>query len=84
MLGSFTDGESKIYDLVLKRFLSVLLPAYEYEQTIMTGSIANEIFMTKGKTEKAMGWKEVYGKTLDEDEDDQTLPIIQIHYKSLR
>ena len=78
MLGSFTDGESKIYDLVLKRFLSVLLPAYEYEQTIMTGSIANEIFMTKGKTEKAMGWKEVYGKTLDEDEDDQTLPIIQI------
>ena len=38
MLGSFTDGESKIYDLVLKRFLSVLLPAYEYEQTIMTGS----------------------------------------------
>ncbi len=68
MLGSFTDGESKIYDLVLKRFLSVFLPAYEYEQTIMTGSIANEIFMTKGKTEKAMGWKEVYGKTLDEDE----------------
>lgn len=78
MLGSFTDGESKIYDLVLKRFLSVLLPAYEYEQTIMTGSIANEIFITKGKTEKAIGWKEVYGKTLDEDEDNQTFPIIQI------
>ena len=78
MLGSFTDGESKIYDLVLKRFLSVLLPAYEYEQTIMTGSIAKEIFIARGKTEKSIGWKEVYGKTLDEDEDNQTLPVIQV------
>lgn len=78
MIGSFSDGEMKIYDLVLKRFLSVLLPAYEYEQTIMTSKIAQHQFIAKGKTEKVIGWKEVYGKSLDDDEDDQSLPLIKL------
>jgi len=29
---AFTDKERKIYDLVVKRFLAVLFPAFEYEQ----------------------------------------------------
>lgn len=79
MIGSFSDGELKIYDLVLKRFLSVLLPPYEYEQTLMSAKIGQYQFNAKGKTEKVMGWKEVYGHTLDEDEDDQKLPLIKAH-----
>lgn len=77
MIGSFNDGEAKIYELVLKRFLAVLLPPYEYEQTVITATIENETFIARGKVEKVIGWKEVYGHSLDEDDqDDQTLPIV--------
>lgn len=78
MVGSFNDGEAKIYELVLKRFLAVLLPPYEYEQTTITGNIEKETFIARGKIEKIIGWKEVYGRNLEEDtQDDQTLPIVK-------
>lgn len=77
-IGSFSDGERKIYELVLKRFLAVLLPPYEYEQTTLNGSIAGEIFVAKGKVDKVKGWKEVYGQYHDEEDDDeQDLPILK-------
>ncbi len=33
----------------------------------------------KGKIEKQTGWKEVYGKIEDEDNDDQSLPLLKQH-----
>lgn len=82
LLNKFTDKERKIYDLVVKRFLAVLYPPFEYEQTTIKGSIADEIFVAKGKTVTSMGWKEVYENRFDDDEDDleemkdQLLPSI--------
>ncbi len=78
-IGSFDDGERKIYDLVLKRFLAVLLPPYEYEQTTLTAKSGNETFTARGKIEKAIGWKEVYGHYRDEEEeeDEQSLPPLK-------
>lgn len=75
MLGSFTDKELKIYELVLKRFLAVLLPPYLYEQTTISAKVNQETFTASGKIETQIGWKEVYG--LDEnDSDDQSLPLL--------
>ena len=37
----FTDGERRIYDLVLKRFLAVLLPPYEYEKTTLKAVVGD-------------------------------------------
>ncbi|MGI6092913.1 MAG: DNA topoisomerase III [Veillonellaceae bacterium] len=80
-LGAFNDKERKIYDLVVKRFLAVLYPPFEYEQTSIKAQIHNEIFVAKGKRVIAPGWKEVYNNEFTEDEQtddiaDQTLPII--------
>ncbi|WP_102346443.1 DNA topoisomerase III [Bacillus sp. Marseille-P3661] len=69
MLNKFTDKERKIYDLVVKRFLAVLYPAFEYEQTTIKAMIADETFVAKGKTIVSIGWKDVYNNDLDEDED---------------
>ena len=79
MLGAFSDKEMKIYELVLKRFLAVLLPPYLYEQTVIKAVINKEKFTAKGKIEKQTGWKEVYGKIEDEDNDDQSLPLLKQH-----
>ena len=81
-LEHMTVEERKIYDLAVRRFLAVMYPPYEYEQTQVTVKIGNETFAAKGKVVKNPGWKEVYeqGWKDDEDEDgdmgfkDQSLP----------
>ncbi|GIN73829.1 DNA topoisomerase 3 [Bacillus sp. J14TS2] len=65
---AFTDKERKIYDLVVKRFLAVLFPAFEYEQLIVQAKIGDEKFIAKGKTVSNAGWKEVYGNRFDDEE----------------
>lgn len=67
-----TVDERKIYDLVVRRFLAVLYPPFEYEQTELTVDMGGETLVARGKTVKSMGWKEVY-ETPDEDEEEQEL-----------
>jgi len=78
ILQELNDKERKIYDLVVKRFLAVLLPPYEYEQTTITADIAGETFTAKGKIVKKQGWKEIYDSRFEEDEakEEQHLPAI--------
>lgn len=68
---AFSDKERKIYDLVVKRFLAVLFPAYEYEQLTVQAEIGSEKFIARGKTVLAMGWKEVYSNHVDDEETDE-------------
>ena len=80
-ISAFNDKERKIYDLVVKRFLAVLLPPFEYEQTAIKAKIGNETFIAKGKIVKKEGWKIVYKNNMQEEETsedikDQTLPDI--------
>ncbi|OSA92124.1 UNVERIFIED_ORG: DNA topoisomerase III [Clostridium botulinum] len=67
-LGILSKEEKNIYDLVIKRFLSVLLPPFEYIQTSIKVKIGNETFKAKGKVIKSKGWKMVYDKNDDLEE----------------
>ncbi|NFN18900.1 DNA topoisomerase III [Clostridium botulinum] len=67
-LGILSKEEKNIYDLVIKRFLSVLLPPFEYIQTSIKVKIGNESFKAKGKVIKSKGWKMVYDKNDDIEE----------------
>lgn len=73
---NLSTEERHIYDLVVKRFLSVMLPPYEYEQTNLKVSINNEIFVAKGNVTKNKGWKKLYEKDSLEEENNQELPIL--------
>ena len=48
-LDHMTNEERKIYDLVVRRFISVLYPPFEYEQTTMKASVCGQTFIAKGK-----------------------------------
>lgn len=87
-LDHMTNEERKIYDLVVRRFLSVLMPPFEYEQTTIRGAAGGEAFLAKGKIVKSSGWKEAYegGWSDSDDEEDtggesalkeQTLPAVK-------
>ena len=74
-LTHMTIDERKIYDLVIRRFISVLYPAFEYEQTTLKASAAGETFTAKGRIVKAIGWKAVYetgASDLSDDYDEDT------------
>lgn len=81
LLSKLSDKEYKIYDLIVKRFLAVLMPPFIYEQTTVTAKLGSEQFVAKGKTVISQGWKEVFG-SLEEQEDgtdgytDQLLPSL--------
>ena len=79
-LSSLSSEERKIYDLVVKRFLSVLLPPFEYVQTTIEGKVENEMFIAKGKVISSKGWKKLYDKvtedSIEEDIKEQVLPKI--------
>ena len=78
-LDHMTNEERKIYDLVVRRFCSVLYPPFEYEQTTVRGQAGGETFTAKGKIVKSQGWKEAYeGEwTEDEEEEFQTLKELE-------
>lgn len=79
-LNTLGDKERKIYDLVVKRFLAVLYPPFEYEQTTVKAKIGEEFFIARGKIVKVQGWKEVYENVFededskDDDVNEQILP----------
>lgn len=81
-LSNLSTEERHIYDLVVKRFLSVLMPPFEYIQTNIKADINGEIFVAKGKVIKSKGWKSLYDKdyseedSKDDDLKDQVLPKI--------
>jgi len=62
----FTNQELNIYNLVVKRFLSVFMPPYEYEELTIEGTIGSEIFKAKGKRTIKLGFEELNkGETKD-------------------
>lgn len=82
-LSSLNQEERHIYDLIVKRFLAVLSPAFEYEQTTVKICAANEIFTARGKIVRSPGWRDIYSGLSDSDDDDdadekeQSLPDVK-------
>ena len=79
-LSKLSPEEKNIYDLVVRRFLAVLSPAFEYEETKLTVVIGKDQFHAKGQMVKSLGWRAAYGASLltedegDVDVRDQSLP----------
>lgn len=59
---SLNEMEQKLYDFVVRRFLSVFFPAAEYQVTTRITRVASHPFKTEGKILVNPGWLAVYGK----------------------
>ena len=83
-LWRLSGAERNIYDLVVRRFLAVLLPPFEYEETTLTLTVDGERFHARGKIVKNQGWRAAYGPAFvpeeeeeDGDEREQNLPSLR-------
>jgi DNA topoisomerase-3 len=57
-----SDAEQKLYDLVVRRFMSVFFPSAEYLVTTRITKAAGHSFKTEGKVLVKPGWLSIYGK----------------------
>ncbi|MDR1206214.1 MAG: DNA topoisomerase III [Peptococcaceae bacterium] len=82
-LSALTAEERNVYDLAARRFIAVLSPPFEYEETRIRATVEGENFHAKGKIVRSPGWKAAYGSRPDEDSDDedqekeQSLPAVK-------
>ncbi len=86
-LTHMSNEERKIFDLVVRRFLAVLCPACEYEETSIQAKLGNETFQAHGRLLKSPGWREAYDQDYEElDEDDNESPdmdtVFSVHSDS--
>lgn len=70
-LEHMTSEERKIYDLVVRRFLSVLYPPFVYEQSTLLAKCEGHTFSAQGKVVISQGWKAVYENQLEEWEEEE-------------
>ena len=68
ILSDFSMDERKIYDLVVRRFLAVLYPPCEYEQTTYEMMAAGECFTAQGNVIIKDGYRMIY-ESMDQMKD---------------
>jgi DNA topoisomerase-3 len=71
---ALSEVEQKLYDMVVRRFLSVFYPAAEHLQTTRITEVAGHRFKSEGKVLVKAGWLEIYGREVI---DESTLPAIR-------
>jgi DNA topoisomerase-3 len=78
MKTALSEDERKIFDLIVRRFLAVFYPPYEYEETQVHTEVEGETFYTRGISVKELGWKILYeDKNTESKEDEQSLPPLE-------
>ena len=70
-----SEVEAKLYDLVVKRFLSIFFPAAEYLVTTRITEVEGHSFKTEGKVLVEPGWLAIYGREAVEEQG--SLPKIE-------
>ena len=68
-LGSLSELHQKVYDLIVRRFLSIFYPPAEYQTVKMVVKVDGESFFTQAKLLKVPGFLEIAGKQAINDED---------------
>lgn len=82
------DRESKVYDMIARRFIAAFYPECQVSVTTVSGKAGNVDFKTTGKQILSPGWKTVFGQERsdaradagDEDaekDEEKVLPLFQ-------
>src|SRR5436190_2688301 len=70
-----SEPESKLYDMVTRRFLAVFYPAAEFLVTTRITRVESEPFKSEGKVMVNQGWLAVYGKEAQTDDTPTLAPV---------
>lgn len=71
-LNLLSQDEKRIYDLIVKRFITVLYPPYKYEQVTVILEIEKETFKATGRIVITSGWRAVSTVLKDSDDEEES------------
>jgi DNA topoisomerase-3 len=78
---AWKPDEKNVYDLIVRRFLAVFYPDYEYLASTLILEIEPHFFRAQGQVVIAPGWKALYEKDRpaegEEEEQNQVLPKVR-------
>ncbi len=63
------DDEKNVFDLIVKRFLCMFMPDYEYERTTVVCDVDGEEIYARGRVVLNNGWRDISSLSDEEDED---------------
>jgi DNA topoisomerase III len=63
------EVQQKVYDMIVRRFISVFFPAAQFEVTTRITRVDKDAFKTEGKIIKDPGWLAVYGREAAADQE---------------
>jgi len=72
------EVESKLYDLVVKRFLAIFYPVAEFLVTTRITRVESEPFKTEGKVLVNPGWQAVYGKEAQSSGPEESSTLVKL------
>lgn len=72
LLNGLSTEERKLYDLIVRRFISLFYPPARYDAVAVTVNVEGESFHVKGTTVKDAGWREVYGGDMSSDDEEDS------------
>lgn len=81
-LPPLSDTETKVFDTIARRFISVFYPDCSFEQTAVKGEAGKFSFKATGKVIIDAGWREVYAREKkseeNSDEKNTILPLFTV------
>jgi DNA topoisomerase-3 len=81
---NLSERQQQVYDLIVRAYLAQFFPPYRYRETRIQLDVAGEVFAATGRTPVAPGWKAVYGRDPEGEDNDseaadrQTLPTLTV------
>jgi len=72
------EVQQKIYEMIVRRFISVFFPAAQFEVTTRITRVDKDAFKTDGKIIKDPGWLAVYGREAASEQQEGSESLVAI------
>lgn len=80
-LEGLPPAERRLYEIILRRFVAVFYPDYEYEAAKILTEVQGHRFKSTGAIPLSLGWKALYqneGRKKKADGEEEALPDVQV------
>ncbi len=78
-ISSLPKEELNVFDLIVRRFLAVFYPKYEYKSTTLITNINGHDFISRGTMVTKLGYKEVNNDDTGKKKDDsESIPKVEV------
>ncbi len=74
-----SEAEFKLYDLVVKRFMSVFFPSAQFMVTTRISQVQGHHFKSVGKVLVNPGWQAIWGKEAEKEGDENAKMLVAVN-----